>query len=102
MTWGTGNGWDRASISAAWWKAGCYPPGSCFTFKKNASQAARIKADGRLVLENGQQGTIHTLARLLMDGSPGNGWQLWYYEDAGQEPAAHRWPAPGLPGHAAD
>ena len=85
MIWGTGKPGTAHSISAAWWKPGCCTPGQPLYFQKEASQAAHIRADGRLVLENGQQGTIHTLARRLMGGSPGNGWQLWYYEDAGGE-----------------
>jgi len=66
-------------------ESGLLSPGQQLYFQKERSQAARIKADGRLVLENGQQGTIHTLARLLMAGSTGNGWQLWFYEDAEQD-----------------
>ena len=65
-------------------ESGLLSPGQLLYFQKERSQAARIKADGKLLLENGQQGTIHTLARLLMGGSPGNGWQLWYDEDAGK------------------
>ncbi len=66
-------------------ETGLLSPGQTLFFQKDPTRTARIKSDGRLVLEDGQQGTIHTLARRLMGGSPGNGWQLWYYRDAGGE-----------------
>ena len=39
-----------------------------------------VRADGTLQIGE-QQGTIHSLAKQLMNG-PANGWVCWYYKDA--------------------
>lgn len=54
-------------------------PGQRLYFRRNRSQAARVRADGQLAL-NGHQGSIHQLGRDLMEGGPCNGWEAWFYE----------------------
>ncbi|MCC6145996.1 MAG: site-specific DNA-methyltransferase [Anaerolineaceae bacterium] len=58
---------------------GLLQPGQLLYFQRDRNKAAYIKADGVLAL-NGYQGSIHTLGRQLMNGSPCNGWEHWYYE----------------------
>jgi hypothetical protein len=59
-------------------------PGQQLYFRGDRSIVARIKPDGRLLLEDGKdgwfEGSIHQAGRHLMDGGPCNGWMHWYYE----------------------
>ncbi|MFN7037364.1 MAG: site-specific DNA-methyltransferase, partial [Bellilinea sp.] len=55
-------------------------PGKKLYFQKNASTYAYIRPNGKLMLENGVEGSIHQIAKILMNGSPCNGWEHWYYE----------------------
>ena len=54
-------------------------PGQMLYFRKDHSIVARVKPDGRLIV-NGFEGSIHEVGRHLMGGSPCNGWDHWYYE----------------------
>ena len=54
-------------------------PGQTLYFQKDRLKAARIKPDGKLIM-NGFEGSIHQAGRFLMNGSPCNGWDHWYYE----------------------
>ena len=54
-------------------------PGQVLYFQKDRTKAARVKPDGKLVL-NGFEGSIHQAGKYLMNGSPCNGWQHWYFE----------------------
>ena len=63
---------------------GLLRPGERLYFRSSRRAWARIRADGRLVA-HGQVGSIHQLGRILMKGSPCNGWEHWYFEDAGGE-----------------
>jgi len=56
-------------------------PGENLYFRSERSMPAVIRADGKLILDDGRQGSIHQLGTQLMAGSPCNGWQHWYYED---------------------
>ncbi len=56
-------------------------PGQQLFFQGDRSKAARIRADGKLVMD-GRQGSIHQLGRDLSGGAPCNGWQHWHYEDS--------------------
>ncbi|GAP12457.1 DNA modification methylase [Longilinea arvoryzae] len=56
-------------------------PGDPLYFGEQSAICARVQADGSLEY-NGQRGSIHKIARSLHPG-PCNGWQLWFYEDAG-------------------
>jgi len=59
---------------------GLLSPGEPLYFKKKRKQAAAIRPDGRLMMEE-SVGSIHQLARQLTDGKPCNGWDHWYYEN---------------------
>jgi modification methylase len=56
-------------------------PGDKLYFGERSAIYACVQADGSLEY-NGQRGSIHKIARSLHPG-PCNGWQLWFYEDAG-------------------
>ncbi len=56
-------------------------PGQKLYFKKDRGRSAWVKPDGRLRL-NGVEGSIHQLGSRLAGGSPCNGWEHWYFEDA--------------------
>lgn len=60
---------------------GLIQPGQKLFFQGDKSKVAWVKADGRLSLKNGVEGSIHSLGKYLMDGSPCNGWQHWYFQD---------------------
>ena len=62
-------------------EAGFLSPGQVLYFRENREQTARIRADGKLVLEDGVVGSIHQTGKHLMNGSPCNGWQHWYFSD---------------------
>lgn len=62
-------------------ESGLLSPGGRLFFRKNRAQYAYIKPEGKLLLEDGFEGSIHEAARHLMQGSPCNGWQHWYFED---------------------
>lgn len=64
---------------------GLLRPGQRLYFRRQRDLSAFIKPDGRLRLKDGVEGSIHQLGRHLMDGSPCNGWEHWYYEDEGGE-----------------
>ena len=67
----------RVSVGALL-ECGLLKPGQLFTFRKTG-QTARVLADGSIEY-NGQRGSIHEIARRLLEG-PCNGWDLWYYQD---------------------
>jgi site-specific DNA-methyltransferase (adenine-specific) len=58
---------------------GLLNPDQTLFFQHDHTKAAQIKPDGNLSI-NGFEGSIHQIARLLSDGSPCNGWDLWYFE----------------------
>jgi DNA modification methylase len=59
---------------------GLLRPGQRLYFRKQRSQAARVKPDGRLVLKK-DEGSIHQLGKMLSQGAPCNGWEHWYVRD---------------------
>lgn len=59
---------------------GLIQPGQKLFFRKERSMEARIKPDGKLTI-NGFEGSIHQVGKHLMNGSPCNGWDHWYFED---------------------
>jgi site-specific DNA-methyltransferase (adenine-specific) len=65
-------------------EAGLLQPGQRLYFQQKRDIAARVKPDGKLRLPDGAEGSIHQLGRHLMDGSPCNGWQHWFFEDDGE------------------
>jgi modification methylase len=59
---------------------GLLQPGQILYFAKNGTRAK--------ILDNGHlrcgklSGSIHTVAKLLMNNAPANGWDVWFYKDA--------------------
>jgi len=60
-------------------------PGQKLYFQKNSENHAYIKPDGNLRLPDGFEGSIHQTGKHLMNGSPCNGWQHWYFESQNGE-----------------
>ncbi len=58
---------------------GLLKPGQTLFLGSKGNITARVMADGSLEYE-GRRGSIHQIARLIQPG-PGNGWQMWYYQD---------------------
>ncbi len=65
-------------------EAGLLRGGQVLYFRGDRRQAARLRADGHLLLD-GFEGSIHQAGRHLMGGSPCNGWEHWCFEDAAGE-----------------
>jgi site-specific DNA-methyltransferase (adenine-specific) len=59
-------------------------PGQQLYFRKDRSLFAHIKPDARLVTKDGFVGSIHRAGTHYMNGSPCNGWEHWYLEEAGK------------------
>lgn len=63
---------------------GLLSPGSELYYRKDSTRKAIVRADGTLQM-NGEQGSIHKLAKQL-NGGPANGWVCWYFrQDPGGE-----------------
>ncbi|MEN4043160.1 MAG: DNA methyltransferase [Anaerolineaceae bacterium] len=60
-------------------EAGLLKPGQLLFFKPDVTKMAHIKPDGKLV-HNGYEGSIHQVGKLLLGGSPCNGWENWYFD----------------------
>jgi site-specific DNA-methyltransferase (adenine-specific) len=69
-------------------EVGLLQPGQELFFRARCEVCARVRADARLILPDGRTGSIHQLGSQLMDGSPCNGWEHWYFtdEDGGLHP----------------
>ncbi|MCE1252388.1 MAG: site-specific DNA-methyltransferase [Anaerolineae bacterium] len=61
-------------------EAGLLAPGQLLYFRHKRDLAAVLRADGRLLMEGYDPATIHRLGSRLMNGSPCNGWEHWYFE----------------------
>jgi site-specific DNA-methyltransferase (adenine-specific) len=61
-------------------ESGLLLPGQELYFQKNRAISARLKPDGKLRMD-GFEGSIHQAARYLLNGTPCNGWDVWFYED---------------------
>ena len=60
---------------------GMVRPGQILYFAKNGTKA-KILSNGHI--RCGEHiGSIHGVARSLMNGAPANGWDLWFYQDDG-------------------
>ncbi len=60
-------------------EAGLLHVGQELYFRRDRARAARLRADGHLLLV-GFEGSIHQAGRHLMGGSPCNGWDHWFYQ----------------------
>jgi modification methylase len=58
---------------------GLLTPGQSLYFAKNG-KPAKILASGHLRCGR-VTGSIHAVARSLLNGAPANGWTLWFYEN---------------------
>jgi site-specific DNA-methyltransferase (adenine-specific) len=58
---------------------GFLQPGQTLYFAKNGRKA-KILSNGHLRCGN-LTGSIHGVAKALMENAPANGWDLWFYED---------------------
>lgn len=58
---------------------GLLHPGQTLYFTRNGTKA-KILANGRLRCGK-LTGSIHGVAKALMENAPANGWDLWFYED---------------------
>jgi modification methylase len=65
-------------------EAGLLQPGQTLTFAKDTSITAIIQADGQIHAGD-QHGSIHGVAKSLLEGAPANGWDLWLYEENKQK-----------------
>lgn len=61
-------------------EAGLVLPGQTLYFGKKKNKIALVRADGKIKCGK-IVGSIHQVARSLMDNSPCNGWECWLYED---------------------
>ncbi len=59
---------------------GFLKPGQQLYFGPNKGVTARIKPDGKLLMD-GFEGSIHQTGKRLLAGAPCNGWDNWYYQD---------------------
>lgn len=60
-------------------EVGLLTPGQKLFFQKKESIFAYLKPDGRLQLPDGFDGSIHKVGKFLMNGSPCNGWDNWFF-----------------------
>jgi DNA modification methylase len=60
-------------------ESGLLNPGQSLYFAGNGTQA-KILANGHLKCGD-VTGSIHGVARALMNGAPANGWVMWFYEN---------------------
>jgi site-specific DNA-methyltransferase (adenine-specific) len=59
---------------------GLLKPGQVLYFQKDKQRIALIKPDGKLRIGD-FEGSIHQAGKHMMNGSPCNGWEHWYFED---------------------
>ncbi|OYT73701.1 MAG: DNA methyltransferase [Armatimonadetes bacterium JP3_11] len=62
-------------------ECGYLTPGAPLYFRANPTQVAWVLANGHIRYRDGTEGSIHAVARHLVD-APCNGWEVWYYKDA--------------------
>jgi modification methylase len=62
---------------------GLLQPGQILYFAKNGTRA-KVLSNGHIRCGN-FTGSIHGVARSLMDDAPANGWDLWFYQDENGE-----------------
>ncbi len=65
-------------------EANLLQPGQHLFFQGKLEKTATIKSDGHLQVP-GFEGSIHQTGKFLLDGSPCNGWETWFYKDEAGE-----------------
>jgi len=61
-------------------ESGLLKPGQSLFFEKDGPKA-KIQSNGHIRCGD-ITGSIHFVARTLMNGAPVNGWEVWFYKDA--------------------
>lgn len=65
-------------------EAGLLQPGQTLWFAKDESVTATVQADGKIV--SGElTGSIHGVAKSLLNGAPVNGWDAWLFIQNGEK-----------------
>jgi len=64
---------------------GLLQPGQAIYFRKDRARCALVRPDGHLLMPDGATGSIHQLGTRLLNGTPCNGWEDWYFESADGE-----------------
>lgn len=64
-------------------EAGLLQPGQTLTFAKDSTISATIQVNGQI--QSGTlRGSIHSLAKSLLEGAPANGWEMWLFVENGK------------------
>lgn len=67
-------------------EAGLLQPGETLWLARDASVTASVRADGKIV-SGGLTGSIHSVAKSLLNGAPINGWDAWLFlQDEKKQP----------------
>jgi modification methylase len=64
-------------------EAGYLQPGRVLYFRGQRERTATAKPDGRLRSADGFEGSIHQAGSHCAAGAPCNGWEHWFFEEAG-------------------
>jgi modification methylase len=65
-------------------EAGLLLPGQTLWFAKDESVVATVRADGKIV-SGSLTGSIHSVAKSLLNGTPVNGWDVWLFSQNGEK-----------------
>jgi site-specific DNA-methyltransferase (adenine-specific) len=65
-------------------EAGLLQPGQTLWFAKDESIAATVRADGKII-SGSLTGSIHSVAKGLLNGAPVNGWDAWFFIQNGEK-----------------
>jgi len=65
-------------------EAGLLQPGETLWFAKDESVAATVRADGK-ISSGSLTGSIHSVAKSLLNGAPVNGWEAWFFIQNGEK-----------------
>jgi len=59
-------------------------PGQTLYFCKDPARSAAVKPDGRVRTADGFEGSIHRAGSHYADGSPCNGWEVWFLQEGAE------------------
>ncbi len=65
-------------------EAGLLQPGQQLWFARDESVAATVRADGKIT-SGSLTGSIHSVAKSLLNGVPVNGWEAWFFIQNGEK-----------------